>query len=156
MQHLYTFYLSLGSNLGEREETLRSALQLIGQQIGKVTRCSSFFYSEPWGFQSDHAFCNLCCAVETPLEPLEMLSATQSIERTLGRTTKSVNGIYHDRPIDIDLIRAFDPAGKEITMKNDQMVNDQLVNVLTLPHPLYRQRDFVTIPLREIYPNFEN
>ena len=151
MQHLYTFYLSLGSNLGEREETLRSALQLIGQQIGKVTRCSSFFYSEPWGFNSENGFCNLCCAVDTPLKPLDMLSATQSIERTLGRTTKSVNGIYHDRPIDIDLIRAFDPAGNEITMKNDQ-----LVNILTLPHPLYKQRDFVTIPLSEIYPNFEN
>lgn len=141
MQHLYTYYLSLGSNIGEREQILRAALSMMEQQIGPVTRCSTFFYSEPWGFQSDNAFCNLCCAVETDLEPLEMLSATQSIERALGRTEKSVNGIYHDRTIDIDLIRVFDKKGIEIIRQ---------LPTLTLPHPLWQQREFVRIPLQEI------
>jgi len=137
------YYLSLGSNLGNREQTLQEAVQRIGQQIGTVTRCSSFFYSEPWGFESAHPFCNLCCCVETTMAPMEVLAATQAIERDLGRIQKSVNGQYSDRPIDIDIIRAFDEAQKEIVS------NDPL---LTIPHPLYKQRDFVVIPLREILP----
>ena len=137
------YYLSLGSNLGNREQTLQEAVQRIRQQIGTVTRCSSFFYSEPWGFESAHPFCNLCCCVETTMAPMEVLAATQAIERDLGRIQKSVNGQYSDRPIDIDIIRAFDEAQKEIVS------NDPL---LTIPHPLYKQRDFVVIPLREILP----
>ena len=139
------YYLSLGSNLGNREQTLQEAVQRIGQQIGTVTRCSSFFYSEPWGFESEHPFCNLCCCVETSMAPMDVLTATQAIERELGRIRKSKienrKSIYSDRPIDIDIIRAFDETQKEIVS------NDPL---LTIPHPLYKQRDFVLIPLREI------
>ena len=140
------YYLSLGSNLGEREHTLREALDFIGQQIGTLLRCSSFYYSEPWGFRSEHPFCNLCCAVQTDLAPLDMLRATQAIERQLGRTEKTTDGQYHDRPIDIDLIRAFDDEGKEI------IINYQLSIInLSLPHPLWQQRDFVVEPLKEIF-----
>ncbi len=139
------YYLSLGSNLGNREQTLQEAVQRIGQQIGTVTRCSSFFYSEPWGFESEHPFCNLCCCVETSMAPMDVLTATQAIERELGRNHKSKiknqKSIYSDRSIDIDIIRAFDDQQKEIVS------NDPL---LTIPHPLYKQRDFVLIPLREI------
>jgi len=159
------YYLSLGSNLGEREQTIRRALELIGQQVGTVLRCSSFYYSEPWGFTSEHPFCNLCCAVETSMEPLAVLAATQSIERALGRTKKSYNpdslsgeaglsakrsvsasglsaqAVYSDRTIDIDLIQVFDDAGSEITCSTP---------TLTLPHPLWSDRPFVRIPLEEI------
>ena len=156
------YYLSLGSNLGEREQTIRRALELIGQQVGTVLRCSSFYYSEPWGFTSEHPFCNLCCAVETSMEPLAVLAATQSIERALGRTKKSYNpgglsgeaglsakrsvfcqpkAVYSDRTIDIDLIQVFDDAGNEITCSTP---------TLTLPHPLWSDRPFVRIPLEEI------
>lgn len=134
------YYLSLGSNLGEREQTLREAIQRIEQQIGKVLRCSSFYYSEPWGFESAHAFCNLCCAVETTMAPIDVLHTTRAIERALGRTHKSECGHYSDRTIDIDLIRVFN-SEKEI-------VSNALV--LTLPHPLWQQRDFVRVPLAEI------
>ena len=137
------YYLSLGSNLGNREQTLHEAVRRIGQQIGTVTRCSSFFYSEPWGFDSPHPFCNLCCAVETAMQPMEVLAATQQIERELGRNHKSVNGKYSDRTIDIDIIRAFDDAHKEIVSNS---------SLLTIPHPLYQQREFVVIPLQEIMP----
>ena len=137
------YYLSLGSNLGNREQTLQEAVQRIGQQIGTVTRCSSFFYSEPWGFESEHPFCNICCCVETSMAPMDVLTATQAIERELGRNHKSVNGQYSDRSIDIDIIRVFDDQQKEI-VNNDPL--------LTIPHPLYKQRDFVLIPLREILP----
>ncbi len=147
------YYLSLGANLGEREQTIRQALERIEQQGGTILRCSSFYYSEPWGFRSEHAFCNLCCAVETTLEPIEMLRATQSIELQLGRTEKSVNGEYHDRTIDIDLIRAFDDEGKEIILQiTNQQSEISNVPLLSLPHPIWQQRDFVRIPLAEILP----
>ena len=77
------YYLSLGSNIGEREQMLREAVRLIEQQIGNILRCSSFYYSEPWGFDSKHEFCNLCCALETAKSPLEVLHLTQAIERQL-------------------------------------------------------------------------
>ena len=148
------YYLSLGSNLGERERTLREALDLIGRQTGTLLRCSSLYYSEPWGFESEHPFCNLCCAVRTDLAPLDMLRATQAIERQLGRTEKSSDGEYHDRTIDIDLIRAFDDEGKEIKLQitnhKSQMSNGAL---LTLPHPLWQEREFVREPLMEILNN---
>ena len=140
------YYLSLGSNLGEREQTIRKALQRIEQQIGTILRCSSFFYSEPWGFESENAFCNLCCAVESTKEPLDVLYATQAIERALGRKKKtqisnSQSPIYSDRNIDIDLIRVFDEQGLEICLDTPE---------LTLPHKFWQQRDFVKIPLAEI------
>lgn len=135
------YFLSLGSNIGNREQTLQAALLRIEQEVGHVDRCSSFFYSEPWGFESKNGFCNLCCRVETELAPLEVLHRTQEIEKALGRTHKSVDGHYADRTIDIDLIRVYDEKGEEILMSG---------SVLTLPHPLWEQRDFVKLPLAEI------
>ena len=139
------YYLSLGSNLGDREQTLEAAKRLIEQQIGPVTRCSSYYYSDPWGFESEHGFCNLCCAVQTPLSPLTMLAATQAVERALGRTEKTIDAHYHDRIIDIDIILAYDENG------NEKSFNFQLSSFnLVIPHPLWAQRDFVRIPLQEI------
>ena len=139
------YYLSLGANLGDREATLRRALQMIEQQIGVVLRCSSFFYSEPWGFESDHAFCNLCCALESDKTPMEVLSLTQEIERALGRKKKSTPSATHpsysDRTIDIDLIRVFGEDGEEICMDSSE---------LTIPHRFWTEREFVTVPLAEI------
>jgi len=146
------YFLSLGSNLGNCEQTLQTALQQIEQEVGHVDRCSSFFYSEPWGFESTHGFCNLCCRVETELMPLEVLHKTQEIEKALGRTHKSVDGHYADRTIDIDLIRVFDKEGKEIKLAINHQpsaISDE-PQWLTLPHPLWEQRDFVKLPLAEI------
>ena len=139
------YYLSLGSNLGDREHMLEAAKRLIEQQIGPITRCSSYYYSDPWGFESEHGFCNLCCAVQTALTPLTMLDTTQAIERALGRTEKTIDAHYHDRIIDIDIILAYDDEGKEKSF-NFQFSSFNLV----IPHPLWAQRDFVRIPLQEI------
>ena len=137
------YYLSLGANLGERESTIENALRLIEQQIGSLLRCSSFYYSEPWGFESQNNFCNICCAVESQLSPMEFLLTTQAIERALGRTHKTIDANYSDRVIDIDIIQAFDDDGNEVVCSTP---------ALTLPHPLWQQRDFVRIPLSEIAP----
>lgn len=129
-------YLSLGSNLGDREKMLRRAIALIGERIGTVQRVSSFIETEPWGFQSEHPFLNAACLVLTTLSPEQCLKETQRIERELGRTTKSKDGIYHDRPIDIDLL-----------LYDNLKVSTP---TLTLPHPRMEERDFVMVPLREI------
>lgn len=134
------YYLSLGSNIGEREQTLHQALNIMEQQIGSIMRCSSFYYSAPWGYESEHEFCNLCCSVQTELQPHEMLAATQKIERQLGREHKSVNRQYQDRTIDIDIIKAFD-GETEIEENSPE---------LTIPHPLWQEREFVCVPLSEI------
>lgn len=134
------YYLSLGSNIGEREQTLRQALNIMEQQIGTIMRCSSFYYSAPWGYESEHEFCNLCCSVQTELQPRQMLAATQNIERQLGREHKSVNRQYQDRTIDIDIIKAFD-GETEIEANSPK---------LTIPHPLWQEREFVCVPLSEI------
>ena len=133
---MHKLYIGLGSNLGNKEELLHRALELINESIGSVLRTSSFIETEPWGFQSDNTFLNGACLVETSLSPLQCLSETQKIERLLGRTHKSINGEYHDRTIDLDLL----------------MYDDLEMNTpeLTLPHPHMQERDFVMIPLIEI------
>ena len=131
-----SLYLSLGSNLGDREQMLHRAIALIGERIGTVQRVSSFIETEPWGFQSEHPFLNAVCLVLTTLSPEQCLKETQRIERELGRTTKSKDGIYHDRPIDIDLL-----------LYDNLKISTP---TLTLPHPRMEERDFVMVPLREI------
>lgn len=138
-----TVYISLGANLGTREQTIEKAVALL-KTTGCVEAQSDLFYSEPWGFESEHGFCNICLRLNTELTPLELLHQTQAIERQLGRTEKSKDRIYHDRVIDIDLIRAFDQKGDEIHVSSPE---------LTLPHPLWKQREFVTVPLAQICQN---
>ncbi len=129
-------YLSLGSNLGDRHATMQSAILLLGKQAGTVDRVSSAIETEPWGFKSANKFLNMCVRIITTLSPEQLLATTKDIELQLGRTTKSVNGQYHDRPIDIDIL-TYD----------DLHINTPS---LTLPHPHMHERDFVMIPLREI------
>ena len=132
----HTVYLGLGSNLGNREENLRGALFEIATSVGVVEAVSSFIVTEPWGFESTHTFVNAVCRVQTHLSPMEVLDATQAIERNLGRTQKSVDGIYSDRLIDIDIL-----------LYDDWKVDTPR---LVIPHPLMAQRDFVKIPLAEL------
>ena len=129
-------YLSLGSNLGDRHATMQSAILLLGKQAGSVDRVSSAIETEPWGFKSANKFLNMCVRITTTLSPEQLLVTTKNIELQLGRTTKSVNGQYHDRPIDIDIL-TYD----------DLHINTPS---LTLPYPHMHERDFVMIPLREI------
>ena len=133
---MHKVYLSLGSNLGDRHATMHRAVALLGERVGTVDRQSSFIETEPWGFQSTNRFLNMCVRVLTNLSPEQVLAVTKQIERELGRTTKSVDGQYHDRPIDIDILMYDD-------------LNIDLPD-LKLPHPHMKERDFVMIPLREI------
>ena len=139
-------YLGLGSNLGDREENMRKAIQLIGERVGKVTKQSSFIETDPWGYESANRFLNAVVLCETSKKPREVLLLTQQIERDLGRKTKrhfKKNDVgstsvetesYSDRPIDIDIL-----------LYDDLTVDEP---DLQIPHPLMQERDFVMIPLK--------
>ena len=137
-------FLGLGANLGNREETIRKAIALIGERIGSVVRQSSLYYSEPWGFASANRFVNAVVCSHTRLAPAEVLKATQRIERELGKDSSHATqrgqdaqaAAYHDRPIDIDIL-LYD----NLTIDTPK---------LKIPHPLMQERDFVMIPLKEI------
>ena len=134
-------YLSLGSNLGQREENLRKAIRLIHERVGEVVKQSSFIETEPWGFESDHPFMNAAVLCLTEKSPREVLRLTQQIERDLGKskehaTQRGESSKFHDRPIDIDIL-LYD----ELTVDEPD---------LQIPHPLMYERDFVMIPLKEI------
>ena len=130
-------YLGLGSNLGNKEQHITTAVKHLEQRVGKVRRLSSLLKTEPWGFTSPHSFVNAAVSIDTRLSPHEVLEATQQIERDMGREQKSMNGEYHDRIIDIDIL-----------LYDDMEINEK---DLIIPHPLMHQRDFVMIPLREIF-----
>ena len=123
-------YLSLGSNLGNREQTIDKAIQLLSEQVGPLIKRSSFFYSKPWGFDSPNDFCNICASFKTE-------QITIPSDRALGlRNHKSV---YKDRCIDIDILLFGD-----IQLSTPE---------LTIPHENMTNRDFVMIPLQEIAPH---
>ena len=137
-------YVGLGTNLGDKEQNLRDAVQKIEEQIGKVVSLSAFYVTAPWGFVSANSFLNAAACVETDLSPLDVLQETQSIERELGRTKKSVDGVYSDRLIDIDLL-LYEDLVLSVTSPSGAELN--------LPHPLMTERDFVMKPLAEIAPD---
>lgn len=133
-----TLYLSIGSNLGQRADNMERAIRLIDERVGQVVSRSAFYETKPVGFTSEHLFLNAAIAVRTALHPLDALGITQQIERDMGRTNKSSQGIYADRIIDIDLLMA------------DDFVFDS--DALTLPHKHLHERRFVLEPLCEITP----
>ena len=132
----HVVFLGLGTNLGAKETNMENALKEIKKRIGEISSLSSFYTSDPVGFKSENTFLNAVCRVKTSLSPYELLSVTQDIERFLGRTKKSINGQYHDRIMDIDIL-LYDNL--HITTPE-----------LTIPHPLMETRDFVMIPLKEV------
>lgn len=134
-----TVYLGLGTNLGDKEANLRTAIYKLQERIGKQVSLSSFYETAPWGFESDHSFLNAAIGLETNFPPIKILHITQEIEKELGRTKKSVNGSYGDRLIDIDIL-LYDTLVLQIPE-------------LTIPHPLMTERDFVMKPLIEIAGN---
>ena len=132
----HSVYLGLGSNLGDKEDNIRKAIELIGLRVGLVARQSSLITTEPWGFESDNQFVNAAVLCMTELSPREVLRATQKIEREMGRSNKSMGGNYSVRIIDIDIL-----------LYDELRVDEP---DLQIPHPLMLKREFVMRPLREI------
>lgn len=135
-----TACFSLGSNLGNREQTIQEATLQMEAKVGPVRARSAWYESTAWGYDSPNPFLNVCIEIHTNDSPEEILKKTQQIEFELGRiSTSGPNSNYSDRVIDIDLILLGD-----ITFESPG---------LTIPHPLFRKRLFVLLPLSEIVPN---
>lgn len=131
-----TTYLSLGSNLGDRKQLLHTAINEIAERVGRVEAISSCIETEPVGFDSVHLFLNMAVRVRTELNPYELLKVLKQLERDLGRTRKSHDGVHYDRTIDIDIL-----------LYDNLEVNSE---ELQIPHPRMWERDFVMRPLKEI------
>lgn len=127
--------LSLGSNLGDRIAHLQEALNQLAA-IGSTSKCSAIYETAPWGFESEHSFFNICIEFWTDISPEELLQKIGSIEQMCGRSRTS--GSYSSRTLDIDIILY------------DNLIIDH--ENLTVPHPLYDQREFVLAPMAEIVP----
>ncbi len=128
-------YLSLGSNLGKREENLKKAQELLSAHpCIEVMSVSSYYETEPMGYLDQGAFLNCCFKLLTSLTPCQLLEVTQSIEKMMKRVKVIVNG---PRIIDLDIL-LFD---------NQQVKEPHL----EIPHPRMMGRRFVLTPLLEIY-----
>lgn len=133
-------YLGIGTNLGNREANLRTALQLLDERVGERLACSSVYRSAPQGFVSDNAFANIVAVYETAWSPEEVLRMGEEIEREMGRKEKSIDGVYKDRVIDIDIL----------LVKEGEEMKEWATERLVIPHPRMQEREFVMVPLGEV------
>jgi len=131
-------FLSIGSNLGNREENLKIALSRIREEIGSILISSSFYETEPWRFDTKNQFLNMAVTVETKIEPPALLEALIGIEKSMGRTRDKEQ--YSSRVIDIDILFYEDLIIEAYDLK--------------IPHPHIPERRFVLVPLVEIAPEF--
>ena len=129
-----TVYLGLGSNLGQREENLQQALQLLRQKI-TIIKVSSFYDTEPVGYAKQANFVNAVCQTITSYNPEELFKFIKKIEFDMGRIANFPGG---PRIIDIDIL-----------FYGSEIINSPQ---LTIPHPRIAERAFVLIPLTEIAP----
>lgn len=135
---IHTVYLGLGSNIGNRKRMIAQAIENINKQVGVVVRQSALYETKPWGFESPNDFINAAICCETELAPRALMRKLQSIELQMGRVGKTIGEQYQDRVIDIDIL-----------LYDDIKVNEP---DLKIPHPYMREREFVMIPLKEIFP----
>jgi 2-amino-4-hydroxy-6-hydroxymethyldihydropteridine diphosphokinase len=136
---LTIIYLGLGSNLGDRENNLRSALQELDAPELRLRRTSRIYETEPVGFLDQPLFLNLVAEFETELAPRAVLERTQDAERKLGRVRTLKNG---PRTVDVDIL-----------LFGDLICDDP---GLTIPHPRYRERRFTLEPLAELNPELSD
>jgi 2-amino-4-hydroxy-6-hydroxymethyldihydropteridine diphosphokinase len=128
-------YLSLGSNIGDREDHLREAQHRLSA-LGRVTAASSFYETEPVEFTQQDWFLNCAVGLETGQPLKQLMAAILKIEQAMGRRRVQKKG---PRIIDIDIL-----------LFGDTILNS---NEVTVPHPAMQERRFVLEPLAEIAPD---
>jgi 2-amino-4-hydroxy-6-hydroxymethyldihydropteridine diphosphokinase len=131
-------YVGLGSNMGDRERMLWSAIHMLtfNPEV-EVVAVSSFRETDPVGLEEQPRFLNAAAAVDTELEPRALLDLLLSIERELGRTRAGPR--FGPRTIDLDLL-----------LYDDEIVEEP---GLTVPHPRLHERRFALEPLAELDPD---
>ena len=129
-----TAYIGLGANLGDREGTLREAVNRLAK-VGTITALSSLYETEPVGYRDQPPFLNAVVALQTGLTPQELMRELLAIEQAMGRQRAFRNA---PRTLDLDVL----------------LFGDAVIETpeLTVPHPRMHERAFVLVPLAEIAP----
>jgi len=136
---LKTVYLSLGSNIGDREGNLRDAIKRLAAPDLGVLRVSPVYETEPMGVTDQPWFLNLVVEAETTLFPVQLLSRIAKIERAMGRVRTRAKG---PRTLDIDILL----YGNAVVRTRD----------LQIPHPRMAERRFVLAPLADLAPTLRH
>ncbi|HWE52966.1 MAG TPA: 2-amino-4-hydroxy-6-hydroxymethyldihydropteridine diphosphokinase [Bryobacteraceae bacterium] len=132
-------YLGLGSNVGDREAMLRSALDDLDRPELQLLRASGIYETEPIGLREQRWFLNLVAEFDCELFPRQLLQRTQRTERAYGRLRTLPNG---PRTLDIDIL-----------LYGNSIVKTE---ALEIPHPRFRERRFVLAPLAELNPELRD
>lgn len=132
-------FLSLGSNLGNRKQNIRSAIDAISAIVGNIENESELIETEPWGMESNTWFINMVVEISTDLSHRELLHNILNIENKLGRMRTTTQG-YESRTIDIDIL-----------LFGDLMLDE---GDLIIPHPKLHERMFNLWPLAQLCPNY--
>ncbi|HID39023.1 MAG TPA: 2-amino-4-hydroxy-6-hydroxymethyldihydropteridine diphosphokinase [Calditrichaeota bacterium] len=130
------YYLSLGSNLGDRRQSLQRALDCL-VRLGRLVRLSAVYESEPVGMENQPLFLNMLCILQSDLHPHRFLRKLKAFEVELGRRFASKWG---PRIIDIDIVE-YD--GEVVAS-----------SILQIPHKEWERRNFVLIPFKALVPQF--
>jgi len=137
MEIVHTYYLSIGSNLGDRLHYLQFGVNEL-KSHGSIEKFSCIYETEAIGFETDNLFLNACLIFKTNFTPEELLVKIHAIEASAGRV-RIGDGKYHSRPLDIDII----------FFNLDVFQSEKL----TIPHPKYSERKFVLLPLNDLSEN---
>jgi 2-amino-4-hydroxy-6-hydroxymethyldihydropteridine diphosphokinase len=133
-----TVYISLGTNLGDRCENLKKALESMPPKV-LPSAASRVYQTPPWGYEEQPTFLNQVIRAETELTPLELLDYLKDLEESMGRRATFR---YGPRLIDLDIL-----------FYEDQVYN---FSGLEVPHPRLHERPFVLVPLAEIAPEMHH
>jgi 2-amino-4-hydroxy-6-hydroxymethyldihydropteridine diphosphokinase len=134
-----TVYLSVGSNLGNREEHLQRAIDLLDSKRLRVVRCSPVYETEPQDLPGQPWFLNLVLKARTDWFPMQLLVQTAAVEKRLGRERRVAKG---PRKVDIDIL-----LYARFAIQTAE---------LTLPHPRMHLRRFVLQPLADLAPDLRH
>lgn len=138
MRSVTTVYISIGSNLDDREEMLLSGLREIRElAIDGAVRSSMIYETEPWGVKDQPIYLNLVVEFATEMDPHKLLIRLEDVEKSVGRVKGSNR--WEARKLDLDILLYGD---EQISMEN-----------LTIPHPRMTERKFVLVPLAELVPD---
>lgn len=133
-------YIILGGNSNDKACKLEDAVAFLASDLGVVSQVSAVYETASWGYESESTYYNQVVVLNTHFSPMEVLDITQEIECRLGRLSKTVGGVYSDRPIDIDIL-----------FYDQEVVEEEC---LIIPHVHIAARRFVLVPLCDVCPEF--
>lgn len=128
-------FISLGTNIGNREQNLKTALEELSKFVNVIKK-SKIYETEPMDYKDQPLFLNMVIEIKTELSAHELITKLQKIENKMGRIKKMKKG---PRIIDLDIL-----------YYNNEIINEPN---LKIPHPRAYKRDFVLTPLKELAPN---